>query len=324
MGEKKEAERTAALLASFLPEDGTKRYMAVGMNTEEIAERRSYIRRKLVGSSFDNLPNSEIDNSVYYELGERKLFVDSKGYCYALGGKTREDGEFRKARALMPYEYMGLRTKDFRWDVYPDDTSAVKETLNRYLLNFPVMSEKGMGLYIYSGTKGSGKTMLSCCILNEIAEKHAVSVKFINILDLLEMTKSSYKQSQKGDSVSGDIQSIYNATVLVLDDIGVQTSKEWVDSVLYRLINARYSGHKVTMYTSNVRIDALKIDDRIRDRIDASTFQVDVPEIPVRRQQSELKKRRLFQSLGENARGSSCTGTTEDGKEQQKGNEKKF
>lgn len=282
---------TAAYLASYIPDGRGTRYKVLKMTEDEIAERRSYIRRKLLGSSFENLSNNELDSSIYYELGEKKLFEDAKGYCYVLSGKTKEEREFRKVRAMIPFEYMGLRTKDFRWDVYPDDTGTMKTTLNRYLMNFPTMSEKGMGLYIYSGTKGSGKTMLSCCILNEIAEKHAVSVKFINILDLLEMTKKSYQQD------AGELEAIHNAAVLVLDDIGVQMSKEWVDTVLYRLINMRYTNHKVTFYTSNVKIDDLKIDERIKDRIESSSFLVGVPEIPVRKMLSGYKKQQLLDSL---------------------------
>lgn len=31
--------------------------------------------------------------------------------------------------------------------------------------------------------------MLACCLLNEIAKRYAGSVKFVNILDFIEMTK---------------------------------------------------------------------------------------------------------------------------------------
>ena len=88
--------------------------------------------------------------------------------------------------------------------------------------------------------------MLSCCILNELAEKHALNVKFINVLDLLDMTKRSYKGNQP------EISAIYDAAVLVLDDIGAQISREWTDTVLYQLINRRYNERRITIYTSNI------------------------------------------------------------------------
>lgn len=291
---KADIERTPEFLAAFMPDLGGKRYRRIPMIAEEVAERRSYIRHKLINSTFCNLTNDELDNSLYYELGDKRIFENPKGYSYVLSGITKDDREFRKVRAMMPFEYIGLRTKDFQWDVYAEDVGEIKKTLNHYLLNFSTMSEKGMGLYIYSGTKGSGKTMLSCCILNEIADKHAVNVKFINILDLLEMTKKSYSQE------SGELLSIENAAVLVLDDIGVQMSKEWVDTVLYRLVNARYCEHRATIYTSNVKIENLKIDERIKDRIESTSFLVALPEVPVRRMQGEYKKQQLLDSLQKN------------------------
>lgn len=286
-------ERTAQFLAMYLPENVDSRYRGIEMTPEERTNRRLYIRRKLKGSSFGNLSNEELDNSIYYELEGKGIFEDPEGHCYALAAtmQSAKDMQFRKVRAMIPFEYKGLKASDFRWDVYPGDPSGVKETLNRYLLHFGTMREKGMGLYIYSGTKGSGKTMLSCCILNELAEKHALNVKFINVLDLLDMTKKSYKGNQP------EISAIYDAAVLVLDDIGAQISREWTDTVLYQLINKRYNERRITIYTSNVKVDNLKMDERIRDRIESNTYSVNLPEVPVRKKMSEDAKNRLLEEL---------------------------
>ena len=60
-------ERTAQFLAMYLPENVDSRYRGIEMTPEERTNRRLYIRRKLKGSSFDNLSNEELDNSIYYE-----------------------------------------------------------------------------------------------------------------------------------------------------------------------------------------------------------------------------------------------------------------
>lgn len=297
MFEPKESERTIEFLARFRPDDEPDKdkriYRGIPMTADEIAERRFYIRRKLRNSKFNNQTNDALDKCLYYELDGIGMFEDAKGYCYALRNtmRTSEESKYRKARAMIPFEYMGLNTKAFKWDVYQEDTADVKDILNRYIMNFQTMKEKGMGLYIYSSTKGSGKTMLSCCILNEIAERHTLNVKFVNVLDLLDMTKESYRGNES------EVDAIRNASVLVLDDIGVQMSKEWVDTVFYKLINKRYNEHKVTIYTSNVTIENLKMDERTKDRIEATSYMVNLPEVPVRKHKSEEEKNRLMDEL---------------------------
>lgn len=286
-------KRTAQFLAMYLPTDTDSRYRGIEMTEDEKSNRRSYIRQKLKGSSFNNLSNNELDNCIYYELEGKGIFENPEGHCYALKStvQSAKDMGFRKARAMIPFEYKGLKASDFDWSVYPVDASGIKGLLNRYLLHFDDMRKRGMGLYIHSGTKGSGKTMLSCCILNELADKHAVNVKFINVLDLLDMTKKSYKGSET------DINVLYDAAVLVLDDIGAQIAREWTDTVLYQLINRRYSERLVTIYTSNVSVEGLKVDERIKDRIESNTYSINLPEIPVRKKKAENEKLKLLEEL---------------------------
>lgn len=288
-----DVECTAAYLAAHIPDNTHTAYRGIRMEPEEIAERRSYMRRKLVSSRFCNKTNDELDRSIYYEADGHKMLEDEKGCCYVLKStmKPPREAEFRKARAMIPFEYMGLSTHDFKWDIYQQDTTKTKDTLNRYLMGFEAMREKGMGLYIYSATKGSGKTMLSCCLLNELANRYAVSVKFVNVLDLLDMTKKSYAGSNM------EVNAIRDAAVLVLDDIGVQMSREWVDTVFYQLVNQRYNEHRVTFYTSNVKIDSLKMDERTKDRIEAASYMVKLPDVPVRRNQSAKEKEELLKKI---------------------------
>lgn len=64
-----------------------------------------------------------------------------------------------------------------------------KTTVNEFISRYEEFQSKGMGLYIHSSEKGSGKTMLSCCLLNEISKRYVGSIKFVNALDFLEITK---------------------------------------------------------------------------------------------------------------------------------------
>lgn len=292
-------EVNAKQLAAFrVMKKGNLFYRAINMTEEEIIERRAYIRQALRNTPRNNLSNDVLDGIRLTELENRGyIFEDTDGREFYLCSNTltKEESEFRKVRSMIPFNFMGLKGKDFNWDVYGKDVNKAKKYVNNFILKFEQFRKNGMGLYIYSNTKGSGKTMLSCCILNEISDRYPVSVKFINVLDLLEMTKQGYK----GDEPE-ELKPLYTVSVLVIDDIGVQMSKEWVNTVFYRLINTRYTDRLITVYTSNTATSALKMDERIVDRIESTTYFVELPEVPVRHMKQEQEKAKIFNKI-ENA-----------------------
>lgn len=270
-------------------------YMDKDFTPEEIIERRSYIRKMLIGTPFDNSPNNILDcMRVWTDRNIGDSFVeDANGYVYILPnkGKAGKESEFRRIRAMMPPEYMNLTSKDFDFGKYGIDMGETTRIIQKFIMNYENFQNKNMGLYIYSGTKGSGKTMLACCILNEISKRYVGSVKFINALDFLEMTKKGFNYDKP------DVEALYMAKVLVIDDIGVQLEKEWINTVFYRLINSRYQNGKVTIYTSNMPINDLKMDDRIIDRIEATSFEVHLPEVPIRQQMRRAEKEKMMNEM---------------------------
>lgn len=273
---------------------GGMEYGSMPMNEGQISERRMYLRRALHNyPQWGNLSNSELEDIRLYEAGGRLMAEDAKGYDYLLpsGRVTGRESDFRRVRAMMPFEFMGLTGKDFRWGKYKADITECKGMVNKFIVNYPQFKEKGMGLYIHSGTKGSGKTMLACCLLNEISQRYAGSVKFVNTLDFLEITKKGFNGND------ADLKAIHEAGLLVLDDIGVQMSREWVETVLYRLVNHRYAGRLPTIYTSNLAAGSLKIDERITDRIDSTTYPVALPEESIRRDVRRQEKQKLLEEI---------------------------
>lgn len=295
MTEKIEAKQLAAFRVR---KEGCLSYRSMCMSEDEIAERRLYLRQALRNTPRNNLPNDILDQIRLVELENKcYLFEDPQGCEFYIRSDmlTKEESEFRKVRSMIPFNFIGLKGKDFNWDIYGKDIKKAKNYVNNFILKFEQFREHGMGLYIYSATKGSGKTMLSCCILNEISDRYPISVKFINALDLLEMTKQSYK----GDEPE-ELKPLYTSSVLVVDDIGVQMARDWINTVFYRLINVRYTDRLITIYTSNAATEDLKMDERIIDRIESTTYLVELPEVPVRHIKQEQEKERIFDKI-ENA-----------------------
>lgn len=56
-------------------------------------------------------------------------------------------------------------------------------------------------------------TSIETDILSKLAKRYAATIRFINTLDLLELTKQAYKGTE-----AEDLQAMYQAAVLVIDD----------------------------------------------------------------------------------------------------------
>lgn len=299
-----ESKRTGEALARYrLKKPGGMEWYSMNMTPTELNERRIYMRKTLaMYPKWENMTNTQYEDIRVYREGNLLFVEDANGYEYLLPTTviTEKESEFRKIRAMMPFEFLETKAKDFQWSKYKADTTAAKEMVNRYILHFEKLRNKGIGLYIYSGTKGSGKTMLACCLVNEITHRYKGSVKFVNIIDFLEMTKKGFS----GDAEA--VNTIHRAGLLVVDDIGVQMSKEWIDTVLYGLVNDRYVNRLPTIYTSNVSVNRLKMDDRITDRIESTTYSVQLPEESIRKAMREKQKQELLHEI-ENTPGDAAT-----------------
>lgn len=178
----------------------------------------------------------------------------------------------------MPFQYLDVNPSDFKWDIYGTDVKEQKNIVNHFVLHYEQFRKKGYGLYIYSSAKGSGKTMLSCCLANALVRKRDICVKFISVPEFLEMTKKKYR----GSNVIEDLVAVERSELLILDDIGTEMKKEWVDTELFRLVDSRYNNKRVTIFTSNIGIGSLKLDDRIVERINFMCLKVGLPEVSIR------------------------------------------
>lgn len=283
----------AELLAAYrVAGKGNINYRTKEMSSEEQNIRRMFLRRALVGTPFSNRDNEYLDGMrvvLDYNIGGMWI-EDIDGYLYHTEGKAaqKKEADFRKERSRIPLEYKDLMAKDFKWGIYGVNLNKEQGKILQYITRYEEFREKGMGLYIHSGTKGSGKTMLACCVLNEISSRYYGSVKFVNALDFLEMTKKGFNYNNP------EVEALYICKTLVIDDIGAQLDKDWINTVFYRLVNDRYTNHKPTIYTSNLSIDQLKMDDRIIDRIDSTSFEIHLPEKSIRREKRQREKEEIM------------------------------
>ena len=196
-----------------------------------------------------------------------------------------------------PKEFSEADITRFNWAEYNCDTAKLEKVTNTFWQNFSSWAMDGMGLYIWSKTRGSGKTFLACCLAGSIQAKYNATVKFITSVDYLEAATESYREENRGRDI---IQGYRDCDLLILDDLGAENRSHrnnWTDKEFFRLLGGRFSQGKVTIITSNLPLQELDIDDRISSRINAKSIILQLPEMSVRQKKADLKKREFIDRL---------------------------
>ncbi|MGO5053253.1 ATP-binding protein [Lachnospiraceae bacterium LCP25S3_G4] len=214
-------------------------------------------------------------------------YEDEKGRVCARPCACREkmimNNRLRFADIPVTFKNMTLET--FELGVYEKEDSKVIikgacNAIKYYLINFEDMKKTGMGLYIYSNTKGSGKTRMVASIANDLMGNKNQQVKFAVSTTILNEIKRCWDDECKSESKLLD--SLSTTPVPIIDDFGTEKVKDWISEKFYHIINERYIGNKVTIFTSNYSLDTLQCDDRITNRIKEKTYQIAFPEESVR------------------------------------------
>jgi DNA replication protein DnaC len=119
---------------------------------------------------------------------------------------------------------------------------------------------------LFLGTCGVGKTHLAVSILKVLLEKN-VACLFYDFRDLLKEIQDSWN-AQKGTSEMDVLAPVYDAEVLVLDELGASKPTEWVKDTMTHIINKRYNDRKVTIFTSNyLDAKANQFDETLQERV---------------------------------------------------------
>ena len=158
------------------------------------------------------------------------------------------------------------------------------------------MKEIGRGLYFYSQEAGSGKTRLAVSIGNSLVKYKKQEVRFITTVDLLGKIRDSWNDKTE-TSEEMLVEEFVRTPVLILDDIGVEGNKDWINNIFYRIINSRLTGGKITIITSNIPMNKLGFNYRLLNRLEDMVMQVCMPEESVRSTKAKSKNDIMLKEL---------------------------
>ena len=215
------------------------------------------------------------------------MFIDDNTVKECECGLLERDRQGSKLRfAAIPETYKDVSLKDLTVKLYKKQESrdvfkAVANNIKWYLNNLYENIEKGKGIYMWSETKGSGKTMVAAALANELINEYHRYVKFATSLDILDEIRATYKKDSE-ENESKLLKDLVTSEFLVIDDFGTERATDWAGEKFYQIVNKRYINKKVTFFTSNYDLRTLKYDDRITNRIRERSFIAHFPEESVR------------------------------------------
>jgi DNA replication protein DnaC len=103
---------------------------------------------------------------------------------------------------------------------------------------------------LFLGPCGVGKTHLAAAIVRSLTLQKGVSCLFYDFRDLLKEIQDSYNAVSQTTELRV-LEPVYEAEVLVLDELGASKPTDWVRDTMTQIINTRYNDRRLTLFTSN-------------------------------------------------------------------------
>ncbi|MFC1993513.1 ATP-binding protein [Chloroflexota bacterium] len=167
---------------------------------------------------------------------------------------------------LHQYSNLGSLTRFTFDNLLPQGISGNPANQDRFSQAYEAaksFADKAAGWLILVGSSGTGKTHLAAAIANERLS-HGYPAFFIITSDLLDHLRSAYSPDSEMP-YDEFFDRVRNAPLLILDDLGTQTSTPWGKEKLDQLLNHRYSSELPTVITTSTPVELL--DERIRTRL---------------------------------------------------------
>jgi len=153
------------------------------------------------------------------------------------------------AAARIPKRYEHCELSNFTIDFPGADRSVslAQISASRFVQEFDPRDGKGLLLV---GGIGTGKTHLAVGILKELIAVRSSTCLFCDYRELLKQIQNCYNDSVKATELQV-LRPVFDAEVLLLDELGAVKPSEWVWDTVSLILNTRYNDNRTTIITTN-------------------------------------------------------------------------
>ncbi len=127
---------------------------------------------------------------------------------------------------------------------------------------------------LLQGPCGTGKTHLAVGMLRKVIGRGVPGI-FLDCGNMLEQVKESFGTGFKAECY----RSAMDNDIALLDDLGAQTSSEWVKDTISAVITHRYNERKPTIITTNLKADEFveRLGERTASRLHGMCRFIQIP-----------------------------------------------
>lgn len=120
----------------------------------------------------------------------------------------------------------------------------------------------------FAGRTGRGKSFLCHCIMNELIDK-GYTVNYYNMINLTRLLRENYSFSKSTETIQ-TFQELFTCDVLILDNLGTESTESYIDSELCNLLESRETRHKPVVLTTS--LSAGELNQQYSERVSARLF----------------------------------------------------
>lgn len=188
-----------------------------------------------------------------------RVVIDAPDYRSATGNERDQLASRLTMYAHMTFEHFDVETRV---------TSDEHQRLTQAARTAYQYAQRPENWLLFAGDFGTGKTHLAAAIANYRRDQ-GDEVMFMTVPDLLDYLRTTFSDDAKM-SFDALFHRVRNVGLLVLDDIGAESSKPWAQEKLFQILEYRYVGQLPTVMTTartlgelNPRVVSRLIDGRI-------------------------------------------------------------
>jgi DNA replication protein DnaC len=188
--------------------------------------------------------------SICEGAGLRVIERDGRRVAEECVCRVQERAARRLKRASVPrrYEHCTLESYETGFPSSHRTQGAALMRARKFVESYP-LETNGTGLLL-TGTIGVGKTHVAIGILQALVVERGATGLFYDYRDLLKQVQNSYNP-QSRETEMDILRPVFDAEVLVLDELGAAKPTDWVWDTVAHILNTRYNDRRTTIITTN-------------------------------------------------------------------------